>query len=881
MVNKLRGLRFFLILSIVIFGMAFFVSVRADNPINNLKTNSQEINGQLFVSPTQVDGTIDCMDYYRSTSVQINIALENVSVAAGSPAMFKGTIKNDNNYPIVDGAVYVKIFRKQVDQKKAQINGNNLVDQFFVQDSISLNAKEEKGISFNWSVPNYALSGEYQIATFFTSAKKFNLAGLSFTDDIIGGIYNFKVKSEKKYNVELDKNSVDVNGQKYHTTPFPPRFKDGDIIVKTNLINSSKELQSIPITWTLYFWDGQQEQNIIDTKKETIELKPNETKNIQYVIQNKEYPVYYLVAEADYEDAKSIIDVRVARQDVNRTQISFSTITNYPLKQNEKNTLFVCVRNSGIGDAVDNNKLVLTLLDENKQEIHKYIYTGQISNNAAGLLSDFMPNQDYDNFTLKSELYTDNKLVDSVEMNYDCHNIDTKICSAKSNVALPPIVTESGNEQTPQPHKILVIAIVIAGVLLIISLSSIIIVKRKNSGLNLLVLGFVVALSLLFGGAGKVQAMNSVVWNTTVNSWFYYYNGSLPSNIRWSSWGFMNPNFSVRYKAKIINVNTGLEALDGSNILVGDTIRFETQPFDNTDIYWFTGSSWASGGTPYGHWINSSNPPAVSCDSSDYTGDLHATGSNFTGDIYYHEYSPLLISPATVTIEHTGSTAGLTCDAQGIVCMVDSPGTIVASFTYGTTFGKIYHRYSADCSGAIFLYGPPYPECSSCVGDNTPMRASGQYTYPDPGADYVLSVPAQVINYNLTAVPLAPCPLPWDNTITINDGDGKSASKEQQACACSAPIYRTCHNGTLDGSDDYKYETCAPIPPTPGECGSANGQFFTTQPTENLCEFSPESLPTAVGSNPWTWTCSGVCSPVSSPLCSASRDLNWREAAPN
>ena len=38
---------------------------------------------------------------------------------------------------------------------------------------------------FTWQVPAFAETGDYQVATYFLSDKKFNLLGLSFTDDVV------------------------------------------------------------------------------------------------------------------------------------------------------------------------------------------------------------------------------------------------------------------------------------------------------------------------------------------------------------------------------------------------------------------------------------------------------------------------------------------------------------------------------------------------------------------------------------------------------------------------------------------------------------------------------------------------------------------------
>jgi len=205
----------------------------------------------------QIPGTVKCFDYYKFGSVQVQIESSVLSIDPGLPLTLTGKIINQNNYPIVDGSVYVKVFRKST-STSVQANGYDLVDQFFAQDDISLDANQSKDIKFEWKVPANAVLGDYQIATFFTSAKKFNLLGLTFTDDIVGNTANFSVKGNNTATVTFDKNTVTLNNASLKFAAFLQRFKkDQSVIVSANLQNHTMTAEDIPVTWTLYSWDAQ------------------------------------------------------------------------------------------------------------------------------------------------------------------------------------------------------------------------------------------------------------------------------------------------------------------------------------------------------------------------------------------------------------------------------------------------------------------------------------------------------------------------------------------------------------------------------------------------------------------------------------------------
>jgi len=72
--------------------------------------------------------------------------------------------------------------------------GQDEVDSYVVKENISIKANSSTPITFDWQIPAYALSGEYQASTYFIVDDSFNMSGLSFTTDIVGGVAKFAVQ---------------------------------------------------------------------------------------------------------------------------------------------------------------------------------------------------------------------------------------------------------------------------------------------------------------------------------------------------------------------------------------------------------------------------------------------------------------------------------------------------------------------------------------------------------------------------------------------------------------------------------------------------------------------------------------------------------------
>jgi len=126
------------------------------------------------------------------------------------------------------------------------------------------------------------------------------------------------------------------------------------------------------------------------------------------------------------------------REGINAPRINFPSITYYPLKAGESNTLFSCFHNTS-DETAKNGKLIMSVKDDNGKIIHTATYTGDITGAMMATKSDFVPKEDNNNFWILAELYSDDKLIDSIEVNYSCETLDPNGCQKESSVLINPV----------------------------------------------------------------------------------------------------------------------------------------------------------------------------------------------------------------------------------------------------------------------------------------------------------------------------------------------------------------------------------------------------------------------------------------------------------
>ncbi len=438
-------------------------------PAPLLAQEVSEVPGPVLES-VDPSGNVSCFDYYRFGSVQSNLETDLAETVPGANINFKGKIKNDNDYPVVNGTLFVKIFLRDENTFK-EGDGNQVVDQFQVEGTWNLPAKGEKEVAFSWHVPENARGGEYYLATFFNTEGRYNLSGLSFTDDVIGNSVQFKVNSQEK-GVYLDKTKTTLNGQDHHFAAYPLHFKkDEKVDIKAVVVNPTAQSQVVQLTWEEYTWDAMRKENLKNKKYELVEIGANESKDLSYTVSPKNTSVSYVIATTKDQYGKSIQGIRFVRDGVEETRINFPSLTKFPIKKGEQNSLFACAHSTNL-PKVPGNILTLTLRDDKQNIIHEYKYEGDITGPMGGFKDDFTPEKSYDKVFLTATLQRNNEVVEEVTIPYDCSVIDKDMCS--------PIGSLFGDGA----KSIKSIAIILLSFLSLIAILAILIHKMKEQKRN-------------------------------------------------------------------------------------------------------------------------------------------------------------------------------------------------------------------------------------------------------------------------------------------------------------------------------------------------------------------------------------------------------------
>lgn len=587
--------------------------------------------GTVLAQSTDTAGKLEPVDcfapnLYRFQSVQVSAGPEKGTYQAGDTINFVGEVINENNYPVVDGYVFVRIGKINPDYIT---DGHNTVAEIMAVSNISVDASSSLPVSFTWTVPKDLGSGDYRADYFFSVGKKFNLGGLPFTNEIIIGFANFKIANIKETEFVLDRTGTKVNGVDYNHIGQWPTVAEGAKVEITQPVKNftDKELK-VAVTYDLYFWDSVNEADKLDSKTETVTVPAKSSKTLTYVIPKSEQSVYYLRIKATAGDASSIVNIRTV-SNIEKARLNYPAINVFPLTKGDSVDLFSCFHT--VRGVASSSKLILTLTDKAGKEVAKGEYDGTFSTDMTAASMKFLAPADYTFLNLKAELFNNQgQVVDSYQSQYDCSTLKSDKCE---------VMIETGVKQSTILYSLIVVLLSLLGLFVTTKHLNSSVTKKvlSISFIILLVLSLATLIWVMTVGVNKAGAVALVPESKTQT---YTDSKTFTSKVH------NNENLAsvTIYDGTVATGDVGITntvTMDGAGTLtgnpamaVGDKITFSNS-FDC--VYNFSGGEFSTpycgeynrvegtGSYAYLTWTNppkpaltltSSDPSILRCDSS-------------------------------------------------------------------------------------------------------------------------------------------------------------------------------------------------------------------------------------------------------------------------
>ncbi|HNY97524.1 MAG TPA: hypothetical protein PKM84_00170 [Candidatus Pacearchaeota archaeon] len=413
----------FLILSFALFFLCFGGTVGAEEKLGELRV----LEGKAKVSLASY------LPYYNPNNFKLLFNPEKDSYSPGDSVKFSGTIINNNDYPIADAALYIRISRRP-DNAKDGTGVGDFVDEFFAGEAMSLSANSKTFYSASWSVPQGLPSGRYAAYFYFVSSKSFYLAGMPSNENSYGGSCYFGIKDsgQSVHAIFFDKGSVKVSEKKVLPGNLAQIADNKNIVISVSAFNPGSDKVNAKIYKTLFRWDDLKKERQIIEKEDIVTFLPGARLDIEAQFGTLPPGSYlYRIISAN-EKNKSIFKIRfiVTGKKV-PARASLIGVDSYPIKKGDIISFF------GVLGALSNDqnfegKVYLVLRDSNHNILEKVEYSGQITPKLMAIKSIMAASEDYYDFIADMSIYdSEGNIIEEDSVSYNCDNFNRQVSKTK------------------------------------------------------------------------------------------------------------------------------------------------------------------------------------------------------------------------------------------------------------------------------------------------------------------------------------------------------------------------------------------------------------------------------------------------------------------
>jgi hypothetical protein len=384
----------------------------------------------------------NCFDVYKFQSVNISSGLASSKYSPGDMVEINANILNKNTYPILDAEVRVKILKNHpnpVENRAKYIT----IDDVVIKSNLILKPNENYNLQYDYFIPVDASAGEYILQYYIYNQDRFNLAGLSFTEDIVANVTGFIIEGEINNEVYLDKTNILVNGQPYNTRGFMTQNEGNkNISVKIPLINSTKDNKEIELNYKLYKWDELLDSNLIKEKTQQLTIAADSKVELEYDIEAKDEPIYYLVitskkvglSSTSTTKNQTMAHIRLAIEGKNKPRINWVGLDKYPFQKGDEVKLMVCAHNTSYNNDPGPVRVLSTVRDVRGKLLTKVDYSGEMVSAVSGISNKFKADKSFNILNIETSIYNaNNELVDNIKTTYNCKDINPDLCVKESN----------------------------------------------------------------------------------------------------------------------------------------------------------------------------------------------------------------------------------------------------------------------------------------------------------------------------------------------------------------------------------------------------------------------------------------------------------------
>jgi hypothetical protein len=383
----------------------------------------------------------NCFNVYKFENINFSAGLDKDQYEPAGFIKIRGTIRNQNSYPVPDIKIKLKLIKIT---KEGDIKISKTVDEIILKDNINLASQGSQDINEVYNIPIKAAKGDYEMLFSVIQNNQIGITSFNFTEDTYDYSRSFNVLGNNEEEIVIKQKDITLNDEAYNNLRFNPIYKEiKPVTIKVPIQNNSNQDKEVEIQYEVYSWSddlGKPKKKLV--QQQTIVKKGTSIAN--YTIEDIQEAVYYVkVIVKDTKTAENMMwsntaNIRFSNEKINEPRIAAVLMNTSPYSPEQDIQLVSCIHNtneSGVDTILEN-----TVKDEKGRIIANSEYRGQVTGQVDGIYTKLPKDKRYNTLLVSSIIKDkDGNILNSIELKYDCQELDASKCIAEKNTIWPII----------------------------------------------------------------------------------------------------------------------------------------------------------------------------------------------------------------------------------------------------------------------------------------------------------------------------------------------------------------------------------------------------------------------------------------------------------
>lgn len=367
------------------------------------------------LAQTPPKGLESCFAYYNYGKVKVHLSSEKPSYNSSEKVHIKGSIVNENTFPLIDVILYAQV--RRINRQSALENGHYIVDRVTLLEHINLMAGETKGLDMSVPVKSSYPQGDYEIQYYIFSKEGFHYAGRAFLEEDNAGTTRFSIVSGPKPDFYFDIDNLKVDGQVRNIRGVTDEFRRGTVMFDIAMVDTRTNKTPLNALVKFYVFEDDLEDRMLSQKRVTIE-STDQPFHLEFT--PPEQGAYIMLMQVD-SPVQSVIKYRFASTSDQAADLRMNDVgvSDFPATRNSR--AWVCFH-SPMAQFAPLTEVKLSVLSANQKVIEQVSLTESFSPEVQAISVPLSKLADGSDFFVEAQFKnpSDISRTKSVRIHYNC-----------------------------------------------------------------------------------------------------------------------------------------------------------------------------------------------------------------------------------------------------------------------------------------------------------------------------------------------------------------------------------------------------------------------------------------------------------------------------